>query len=153
MSRLFVETLLAINIHTQTKDPVSRLQTTPATPRTASSLLTPNRQSATLKNLVSSSNNLFYATTVGIECTTAETGRSFIIFHKGRDSIPDSKVHVAHKGSTWILSAPGGPHVGPINLAIRGLPPCLHACITIVLGAFLCIKYQVTDNRHAQWQS
>ena len=31
----------------------------------------------------------------------------------------DSKVHVAHVGPTWDLSAPGGPHVGPINFAIR----------------------------------
>ena len=34
------------------------------------------------------------------------------------DVIPDSKVHVAHMGPTWFLSAPGGPHVGPINLPI-----------------------------------
>ena len=32
---------------------------------------------------------------------------------------PDSKVHVANLGPTWALSAPGGPPVGPINLAIR----------------------------------
>ena len=32
---------------------------------------------------------------------------------------PDSKVHVAHMGPTWVLSAPGRPHVGPTNLAIR----------------------------------
>ena len=32
---------------------------------------------------------------------------------------PDSKVHVANMGPTWVLSAPGGPHVGPMNLAIR----------------------------------
>ena len=32
---------------------------------------------------------------------------------------PDSKVHVAHMGHTWVLSAPCGPHVGPKNLAIR----------------------------------
>ena len=32
---------------------------------------------------------------------------------------PDSKVHVAHKGPTWVLLAPGGPHVGPMNLALR----------------------------------
>ena len=32
---------------------------------------------------------------------------------------PDSKVHGANMGPTWVLSAPGGPHVGPINLAIR----------------------------------
>ena len=24
-------------------------------------------------------------------------------------------------GSTWVLSAPGGPHVGLMNLAIRGV--------------------------------
>ena len=33
--------------------------------------------------------------------------------------IPDSKVHVANMGTNWVLSAPDGPHVGPMNLAIR----------------------------------
>ena len=33
---------------------------------------------------------------------------------------PDSKFLVAHMGSTWVLSAPDGPHVDPMNLAIRG---------------------------------
>ena len=32
---------------------------------------------------------------------------------------PDSKVHGANMGPTWVLSAPAGPHVGPTNLAIR----------------------------------
>ena len=32
---------------------------------------------------------------------------------------PDSKVHVANIGPTWVLSAQAGPHVGPVNLAIR----------------------------------
>ena len=32
---------------------------------------------------------------------------------------PDSKVHGANMGPTWVLSAPYGPHVGPMNLAIR----------------------------------
>ena len=31
---------------------------------------------------------------------------------------PDSKVYEANMGPTWALSAPGGPHVGPMNLAI-----------------------------------
>ena len=31
----------------------------------------------------------------------------------------DSKVHVAHMRPTWVLLAPGGPHVGPMNLVIR----------------------------------
>ena len=34
-------------------------------------------------------------------------------------NIPDSKVHGANKGPTCVLSAPDGPHVGPMNLAIR----------------------------------
>ena len=36
---------------------------------------------------------------------------------------PDSKVHGANMGPTWVLSAPDGPYVGPMYLAIRlGLP-------------------------------
>ena len=33
---------------------------------------------------------------------------------------PDSKVHGANMGPTWVLSAPDVPHVGSMNLAIRG---------------------------------
>ena len=32
---------------------------------------------------------------------------------------PDSKVHVTNMGPTWVLPAPGGPHVSPMDLAIR----------------------------------
>ena len=35
------------------------------------------------------------------------------------DICPDSKVHVARMGPTWVLSAQGGPHAGPMNLANR----------------------------------
>ena len=34
---------------------------------------------------------------------------------------PVSKVHGANMGPTWVLSAPDGPHVGPMNLAILGI--------------------------------
>ena len=34
-------------------------------------------------------------------------------------NIPDSKVHGAIMGPTWVMSVPDGPHVGPMNLAIR----------------------------------
>ena len=34
--------------------------------------------------------------------------------------VPDSKVLGANMGPTWVLSAPNGPHVGPMNLDIRG---------------------------------
>ena len=30
-----------------------------------------------------------------------------------------SKVHGANMGPTWVLSTPDGPHVGPMNFAIR----------------------------------
>ena len=36
-------------------------------------------------------------------------------------AVPDSKVHGANMGPTWVLSAPDGPHVGPMNLAIRDM--------------------------------
>ena len=35
------------------------------------------------------------------------------------DVIPESKGCVANVGPTRVLVAPGGPHVGPMNLAIR----------------------------------
>ena len=33
-------------------------------------------------------------------------------------SIPNSKVHGTNMGPTWVLSAPDGPHVGPVNFDI-----------------------------------
>ena len=49
---------------------------------------------------------------------------SNVTAYKGLDNdrdehYPDSKVHGANMGPTWVLSAPDGPHVGPMNLAIR----------------------------------
>ena len=38
-----------------------------------------------------------------------------------KHAIPDSNVHGANMGPTWVLSAPDGPHVGPMNLAIRDI--------------------------------
>ena len=32
--------------------------------------------------------------------------------------LPAGKVHGANMGAIWVLSAPGGPNVSPINLAI-----------------------------------
>ena len=36
-----------------------------------------------------------------------------------RYTIPDRKVNGANMGPTWVLPAPDGPHVGPMNPAIR----------------------------------
>ena len=32
---------------------------------------------------------------------------------------PYSKIHATNMGPTWVLSAPEGPHGGPMNLVIR----------------------------------
>ena len=47
------------------------------------------------------------------------------------NTFPDSKVHGANMGPTWVLSSPGGPHVGPKNLAIwvvTWYEICVHVC-------------------------
>ena len=35
--------------------------------------------------------------------------------------VPDSKIHGANMGPIWVLLAPDGPHVGPMNLDIKGV--------------------------------
>ena len=46
---------------------------------------------------------------------------------------PDSKVHGANMGPTWVLPAPDGPHVGPMNLAIR-----VYICYDLVFDPVPC---------------
>ena len=45
----------------------------------------------------------------------------------------DSKVHGANMGPTWVLSAPDGPHVGPMNLATRVIKAKWHIYSNIPL--------------------
>ena len=40
------------------------------------------------------------------------------VHNKSAYRFPDSKVHGGNMGPTWVLSAPDGPHVGPMNLAV-----------------------------------
>ena len=42
-------------------------------------------------------------------------------------SYPDNKVHGANMGPTWVLSTPVGPHVGPMDIAIRVVPRYDHS--------------------------
>ena len=44
------------------------------------------------------------------------------------DTNPDSKVQGVNMGTTWVLPAPDGPHVGPMNLSIR---ECLYVSLSI----------------------
>ena len=50
-----------------------------------------------------------------ILCQTGDISSHYAI----KEVFPDSKVHGTNMGLTWVLSAPDGPHVGPMNLAIR----------------------------------
>ena len=40
--------------------------------------------------------------------------------HGNDSAVPDSNVHGAIMGPIWGRQDPGGPHVGPMNFAIRG---------------------------------
>ena len=45
---------------------------------------------------------------------------------------PDSTIHGANMGLTWVLSAPGGSHVNPMNFAIReGVPGHRHSACAV----------------------
>ena len=44
---------------------------------------------------------------------------NFCTCHDSSAVSPDNKVHEANMGPTWVLSAQGEPHLGPMNLAIR----------------------------------
>ena len=66
-------------------------------------------------------------------------------------SIPDSIVYGAKMGPTWVLSAPGGPHVGPMNLAIRDIMSLCQCPYMKVLSHYLmqCLIF-ISE---FQWQS
>ena len=49
-----------------------------------------------------------------------------ILSHLYHTKYPNSKVHGAIIGPTWVLSAPGGPYVGPMQLAIWVIS--IHQC-------------------------
>ena len=61
--------------------------------------------------------------------TDTQSVHMYAVFHTRsrylghRLVVPDSKVHGANMGSTWVLSSPGGPQVGPMKLAIWGYIP------------------------------
>ena len=68
----------------------------------------------------------------------------FAIWHSIfiRIPVPDSEVHGANMGPTWVLSAPDGPHVGPMNPALRGTK----RVIKIINLAAIFIRIPVPDS-------
>ena len=66
-------------------------------------------------------------------------------------NIPGNKVHEAYMGPTWGRQDPGGPHVGPMNLAIRDV---LRDCTFIITttspkgwnrGILMCVVRPVSS--------
>ena len=57
--------------------------------------------------------------------------------------IPDSKVHEANMGPIWGRQDPGGPHVGPMNFAIRDIrtKQTFYCFTTIIFLRLLCFCY------------
>ena len=53
--------------------------------------------------------------------TAEENNRLFPIEQFSCQKYPDSKDHGANMAPTWGRQDPGGPHVGPMNLAIRDI--------------------------------
>ena len=63
--------------------------------------------------------------------------------------IPDSKAHVAHMGPTWVLSTPGGPHVGLMKLAIGDWCPRFRSCCYI--SAHVNTSRHMSAHVHRCW--
>ena len=56
-------------------------------------------------------------------------------FKQSPYAIPDSKVYGANMGPIWDRQDPGGPHVGPMNLAI---------CVGLNFGVYIVNNWKVT---------
>ena len=68
------------------------------------------------------------------------------------DTNPDSKVHGANMGPTWVLSAPDGPHVGLMNLAIReGLDGSECSQIIYISALRRCIYPLLLSKMSLKW--
>ena len=69
-------------------------------------------------------------------------------------TLTDNKIHGANMGPTWVLTAPDGPNVGPMNLAIRAITmpygdqtgawsivACLQCvCIMVIAALYVAVK-------------
>ena len=63
---------------------------------------------------------------------------------------PESKVHGANLGPTWVLSAPDGPHVGPMNLAIRD--DHLPRKVNIIDISWLTREVMLSNTIYVSWK-
>ena len=76
----------------------------------------------------------------------AHTYTQITYIQRIQKNIPDSKVHGANMGPTWVLPAPDGPHVGPINLAIRVLMAHVFlSCVVAQYGLILPKSFRTSS--------
>ena len=66
---------------------------------------------------------LLSSTRVNINNVPRSSDAEWQIIQTSNYTIPNSKVHGANMGPTWVLSAPDGSHVGPTNPAIKDMFP------------------------------
>ena len=64
---------------------------------------------------------------------------------------PDSKVHGANMGPIWGRQDPGGPHVGPMNLAIWGVENFLQTYIHIWKLSFISAEVNQSNKEIHAW--
>ena len=69
------------------------------------------------------------------QCQCSVSNSAYLVLNCYLIIFPDSKVHGANMRPTWVLSAPDGPHVGPMNLAIRVIWFCFSFTMTIIAPA------------------
>ena len=110
-----------------------------------SDILTPNKCQSIPSNHNGFSKTHISHSTWYEYCMMAIQQAMFERAGEANSPIPDSKVHGANMGPTWVLSAPDGPHVGPTNFAIRDdffaisrSGPCSHS------NNILCIHWWFT---------
>ena len=70
--------------------------------------------------------------------------------HEVKLRYPDSKFHGSNMGPAWVLSAPDGPNVGPMNFAIRVYTPifsCDQAALWMVFSVCpsVCLSVTIFD--------
>ena len=64
--------------------------------------------------------------------------RKILVIGGFRIQRPDSKVHGVNMGPIWGRQDPGGPHVGPMNLAIRAGQLCAILMLHLLLSRTDC---------------
>ena len=69
----------------------------------------------------------------GVRCNVIGVALWVTSLHQTLCADPDNKGHGANMGPTWVLSAPDGPHVGPMNLAICGPVWYFHISVPYVV--------------------